>query len=103
MRLARPAPPPPLPRVATHTEHAQPAPGSAPLSINQQSARLSGRPVRPRLRAAAADTAGGGQERKGGEKLFPPDTRGLAERTDIYSRCCLYHTRIAANLPCTPS
>lgn len=101
MRLARPAPPPPLPRVAARTEHAQPAPGSAPLPINQQNARLSGRPVRPRLRAAAADTAGRGQERKGGERLFPPDTRGSAERTHIYSnaayvthvllRTCLAH------------
>lgn len=80
MRLARPVlvpvPPPPLSCAAARSEHAQPCCRPRPRPINQQSARLSGRPVGPWLWAAAADTAGREKERKGEERFFLPTTHG---------------------------
>lgn len=106
MRLARPAPPPPLSCAALRTEHAQPLcrPRQlrAPIHINQQSARWSGRPIHPQLWAAAADTAGRGKERKRGERLSPSATCGSAKRIDTYFKCCLCHAQIAQTCPSYP-
>lgn len=63
----------------------------APIHINQQGARWSGRPIHPQLWAAAADTAGRGKERKGGERLSPPATRGSAKRIDISNAAYVTH------------
>lgn len=106
MRLARPAPPPPLSGAAVRTEHAQPrcrprrAPrpypliGRVPAGVDVLYIRSFGLLPLTRLDE--------GRKEREGRGFFPPATRGSAKRIDIYFKCCLCHTRIAENLPCTP-
>lgn len=106
MRLARPAPPPPLSCAAMRTEHAQPrcrprwAPRPYPL-ISTVPAGLDVLYIRSfgLLPPTLLDEGRKERERRG---FSPPATRGSAKRIDICFKCCLCHTRIAENLPCTP-
>lgn len=87
MRLARPAPPPPLSGAAVRTEHAQPrcrprrAPrpypliGRVPAGVDVLYIRSFGLLPLTRLDE--------GRKEREGRGFFPPATRGSAKRIDI--------------------